>query len=94
MRRNTSTKICDIKQLNSLKSKVNYAQSIIKLKNIILSTIHIWSIDPNWIDNLVNDLTYRNQSIQFNLDEYHVVHICLSCFHRLNVALRLKHQNQ
>ncbi len=50
MRRNTSSKICDsidIKQLNSLKLKVNYAQSIIKLTNILLSTLHIWSIDSN-----------------------------------------------
>ena len=37
----------DIKQLNSLKSKLSYAQSIIKLTNILLSSLHLWSVDKN-----------------------------------------------
>ena len=28
-----------------MKSKVNYAQSIIKLTNILLSSLHVWSLD-------------------------------------------------
>jgi hypothetical protein len=35
----------DIKQINSLKTKVNYAQSIVRLTHILLSSLHIWSID-------------------------------------------------
>lgn len=37
----------DIKQLNALKSKLSYAQSILKLTNILLSSLHIWSLDTD-----------------------------------------------
>ena len=41
----------DLKQLNALKVKLHYAQSILKLTNILLSSLHVWSID-NQLDNL------------------------------------------
>lgn len=43
-----------MKQLNTLKSKVTFSQSIIRLTHILLSSLHIWSIDPA-LDKLFSD---------------------------------------
>jgi len=56
-RRNASAKLCDsvdIKQLNKLNSKISNAQSIIKLTHILLSSLHLWSLDQ-MLDNLFSD---------------------------------------
>lgn len=48
LRRNASAKVLDsidLKEMNILKSKVKYAQSIINLTHILLSSLHVWSID-------------------------------------------------
>ncbi|CAF0723235.1 unnamed protein product [Brachionus calyciflorus] len=50
LKRNASAKLLDsidIKQLNSFKSKINYAKSIIDLTHILLSSLHVWSIDQS-----------------------------------------------
>ena len=47
-RRVASAKLCDsidLKQLNMLKTRINYAHSIIKLTHILLSTLHMWTLD-------------------------------------------------
>lgn len=62
LKRNASSKLCDaidLKQLNSLKLKVNYAQSIIKLTNILLSSLHIWSIDNTLDKQFVDKLNIQ-----------------------------------
>ncbi len=37
-----------------MNSKINYAQSIIKLTHILLSSLHLWSLDQT-LDNLFSD---------------------------------------
>jgi hypothetical protein len=44
----------DIKQMNLLKTKINYAQSIIKLTHILLSALHVWSVDES-LDKLFTE---------------------------------------
>lgn len=43
-----------MKEINILKSKIKYAQSIINLTHILLSSLHVWSIDAN-LDKLFAD---------------------------------------
>lgn len=40
--------------MNLLKTKINYAQSIIKLTHILLSALHVWSVDES-LDKLFTD---------------------------------------
>ena len=57
-RRNASAKLfdsIDTKQLNTFKSKVKYSQIIIDLTNILLSSLHVWSLDDS-VDKTFSDL--------------------------------------
>jgi hypothetical protein len=57
IRRTASAKLIDaldMKQMNLLKTKINYAQSIIKLTHILLSALHVWSVDET-LDKLFTD---------------------------------------
>ena len=40
--------------LNNLKTKLNYAQSITKLTNILLSSLHVWALDQD-LDTLFSE---------------------------------------
>lgn len=56
-RRNASAKLfdaIDTKEINMLKTKIRYAQSIIDLTHILLSSLHVWSIDAG-LDKLFAD---------------------------------------
>ena len=43
----------DLKLMNSLRKKVNYAHSIIKLTRVLLSSLHAWNLDSK-LDELFN----------------------------------------
>lgn len=56
-RRNASAKLfdsIDVKEINMLKTKIRYAQSIINLTHILLSSLHVWSIDKS-LDKLFSE---------------------------------------
>jgi hypothetical protein len=44
----------DTKQLNAFKTKINYAKSIINLTHILLSSLHVWNLDPE-LDKTFSD---------------------------------------
>lgn len=54
LKRNASAKVfesIDTGEINMIKSKLNYSQYIVDLANLLLSSLHIWSIDDS-IDKL------------------------------------------
>jgi WD repeat-containing protein 7 len=65
-RRNVSAKqfdAFDLKQLNMLKVKTKYIRSIIKLTQILLSSLHVWSIDSDLDKMFIEKLSFQKPKV-------------------------------
>lgn len=67
-----------MKLINSLRKKVNYAQSVIKLTRILLSTLHAWKLDKTLDDLFIKklDLFFPKLKVSFgHISRHHHITI-------------------